>query len=318
MRWLYSLFPVIFMTLCGCERSGSDLPVAFSVEEVVRATAAPVGSMARDIAGDLIRVEMLCPDGQDPASWRPEPDVIAAYQRARLIIANGADLEIWARTAPLPRSRVVWTADAIGEEFLVVRGETHSHGPGGEHAHDRIVGHTWIDPINAIAQARAIGEAMSLAFPEHASAFQENTQRLTARLQEAHDRLLGLDTSGVRLIAAADPFGYLTRRYSWETADLGAPPGDRAAASDDTDGHALSTGTSTPIVMITDAAPNSDAGASIGLEEPRVFGWETGGAASGADYAATLLNNIDRLATMLEAIRDEAGSGDPDTQVEQP
>ncbi|MEM9374465.1 MAG: zinc ABC transporter substrate-binding protein, partial [Planctomycetota bacterium] len=116
----------------GCQRSTPAEPTPTEIEDVVRATSAPVGSFASHVAGGLVRVEMLCPDGQSPATWRPDAPVVARYQQARLIIINGADFEGWVQTAPLPRSRVIQSADAVNDEMIVVKGRTHSHGPGGE------------------------------------------------------------------------------------------------------------------------------------------------------------------------------------------
>ena len=42
-------------------------------------------------------------------------------------------------------------AAVFSDEFLVVKGVTHSHGAGGAHTHDGVDGHTWMDPILADA-----------------------------------------------------------------------------------------------------------------------------------------------------------------------
>lgn len=300
MRNLVASIVAFGFLVAGCGHSPSNEPVPAEIDEVVRTAAAPVDWMARTIAGGLVPVEMLVPADQLPAVWRPEPDVINRFQRARLIVLNGATFESWARGSSLPQSRVLRSADGIEGELLIVAGETHSHGPEGEHAHDVIDGHTWVDPMNAVAQASLIGRAMSTAFPEHEAAFSENLASLQAELGAQHERLADLDTSIVAVIASESPYGYIARRYGWPTGEIGGEP---AAWASELDAMGLGSvlGDRSRAVLLCEALPDSAVAAAL-LESHgvRAVLWDTGELAGGASYAEVLAGNVDRLAAAIE------------------
>ncbi len=46
------------------------------------------------------------PEEVDPAYWKPEAEDVAAYQRADLILLNGASYAKWVDFVKLPRSRL--------------------------------------------------------------------------------------------------------------------------------------------------------------------------------------------------------------------
>jgi len=301
MRAVASTLLGLTLAIGGCESRSADTPDPGSTEDVVRATTAPVGWMARTIAGDLVPVEMLCPDGQWPAAWRPGPDVVGLYQQAKVIATNGAEFEAWVRTAPLPQSRVVASADAIEGGFIRVLGETHSHGPQGEHAHERTDGHTWIDPINAVAQAGAIQRAMSAAFPEFAESFTANLAALDAEMQSLHERLEGVDTASVRVIAPDSPFGYIARRYDWFAMPLDGDPKAWSDALDEVDLETLMTDR-THAIVLCETAPDADTAAALLSEHSvRAVVWNTGELTGDADYAQILSQNIDHLEEAIRA-----------------
>ena len=290
------------LVVAGCGRSSATPEASVAVEGVVRATTAPVGWMASAISGGLVPVEMLCPEGESPANWRPAPEVIESYQRAKVIAINGAGFERWIRTAPLPGSRIVRSADAIDGELIRVLGEAHSHGPGGYHAHEVIDGHTWIDPINAIAQAGAIERAMATAFPEHAEGFAANSAGVEASLRGVHDRLEGLDTSTVALIAPERPFAYIARRYGWPTVrlsdDLEAwtqELGDRRLA-------ALIGGRERAVVLCASEPDERIEAALIASHGVHLVYWETGARAGGLSYGELLSRNVGRLEAALAGV----------------
>ncbi len=220
----------------GCSRDAEPATVDHAeIEPVVRTTFYPTTYFAGRIAGGLVEIECLLPAGEDPIFWAPGPEVIASYQRARLVIVNGAELEKWVATAPLPRARVVNSSSDLGVELITIRGSTHSHGPAGAHLHDGIDGHTWVDPLLAAQQTNAIAAAMARAFPEHADAFSANRDALVQELRLLDAQLGGLETDGVSLIASHPAYNYLSRRHGWgvESLDLdpGGPLDDAALAS---------------------------------------------------------------------------------------
>ena len=50
----------------------------------------PLQYLAERIGGELVEVTFLAPSDVDPAYWAPNPDEIASFQQADLILLNGA------------------------------------------------------------------------------------------------------------------------------------------------------------------------------------------------------------------------------------
>jgi len=128
------------------------------------------------------------------------------------------------RSASLPPTRTVFSADTFAERHLTFADATHSHGPAGEHSHDGVDGHTWMDPRNAEDQALAITSALADAFPDEADAIRARMVGLRAELRDLDGRLRALDLGGVNLIAAHAAYNYLAERYGWSITNLDLDP----------------------------------------------------------------------------------------------
>ncbi|MAG62993.1 hypothetical protein CMO84_05665 [Candidatus Woesearchaeota archaeon] len=190
----------------------------------VLATFFPLESMATAIAGDAVEVLCPLPEEADPQFHKPSRAELALYQRASLVLTNGAGFERWLASASLPPSRVVDTAANFTEPLIEHTGMTHSHGFEGDHSHAGTDGHYWLDPLLAREQARRCAETMSSAFPEHAAAFAAGLAQLEADLDGLHERFAAAIPQGTRLIASHPAYDYLARRYGWEVHSLDLDP----------------------------------------------------------------------------------------------
>ena len=195
----------------------------------------PLQYFAQRIARDHANVEFPAPADVDPAFWRPGADVIGAYQQADLILLNGAGYARWVEWASLPRRRLVNTSVEFKDRYIeAVQEVTHSHGPGGAHAHAGTAFITWLDLTQAVAQADAVRAALSHKRPAGSEQFDSNFRQLEAEL-------LALDAT-LETLAATDPqkpllashpvYQYLARRYALNLESLLWEP-DIAPLDDD-------------------------------------------------------------------------------------
>jgi len=176
----------------------------------------PLAYFAERLAGDLAEVRFPAPPDVDPAFWEPGADVVAAYQRADLILLNGAGYAKWVDRVSLPRSRLVDTSRAFADKYIEAPSAvTHAHGPGGEHAHGGRAFTTWLDLAQATQQAEAVAQALIRKRPEA-------KDRITRALAALKGDLLALDAriaetaaSGRNrpLLASHPVYQYLARRY---------------------------------------------------------------------------------------------------------
>ena len=65
----------------------------------------------------------------------------------------------------LPDSKLVNTSAGFKDMYIVAaEAVLHTHGPEGEHEHENVAFTTWLDPVLAIEQARAIRDALGRAY----------------------------------------------------------------------------------------------------------------------------------------------------------
>ena len=73
----------------------------------------PLAYFAERIGGEQVEVVFPAPADVDPAYWAPAPEVIADYQKADLILLNGADYAHWVGRTTLPASKMVNTSASL-------------------------------------------------------------------------------------------------------------------------------------------------------------------------------------------------------------
>jgi zinc transport system substrate-binding protein len=229
MRFLLtSLILTMVLVSCGPANGPGQSGTESSGEPgVAMTTFYPLAYFARRIAGDAVEVQCTVPDDADPSLWQPGADAIQAYQQAEVIFVNGASFEKWIATAPLPRSRIVDTTAGLKDELLhYVNATTHSHGPAGKHSHEGIDGHTWLDPVMALAQAQAVRDGLKRAYPESAAEFDTGFAALAKDLKALDESLRELagKMDGVTVIATHPAYNYLARRYDWNLINVTIDP----------------------------------------------------------------------------------------------
>jgi zinc transport system substrate-binding protein len=175
----------------------------------------PLQYFAERIGGDAVQVEFPAPAEGDPAYWRPDAEAITAYQEADVVLLNGAYYAKWVEMAPLPPSKLVDTSSAFADRYIEGATYTHSHGPGGDHEHGELAFTTWLDPTLAVAQARAIKEALAAARPDGANGFEEWFVALETELGELDGHILRLvdGQTDLPLLGSHPVYQYFARRY---------------------------------------------------------------------------------------------------------
>ena len=61
----------------------------------VHTVSYPLAYFAERVGGAAVDVTFPAPTATDPASWSPDAETIAAYQKADLILLNGATYAKW-------------------------------------------------------------------------------------------------------------------------------------------------------------------------------------------------------------------------------
>jgi zinc transport system substrate-binding protein len=230
--WLL-LFAGLGLTACRDADRGPATDAAGPM--VIYVTNHPLQFMAERIGGGHVVVHLPAPEDVDPAEWTPDERTILQYQRADLILLNGAGYEKWIGHVSLPAAALVDTSRHFRDRFVEIPDTvTHSHGPHGTHTHAGLAFTTWLDPTLAIEQARVVKQALSDRLPQHAQQFAAAFEALARELGEL-DGALGQIVSrqpGRPLLASHPVYQYLQARYQlnleslhWEPEEM--PEDDR-------------------------------------------------------------------------------------------
>ncbi len=263
----------------------------------------PLQYFAQRIAGKHAEVVFPAPADVDPAFWMPDTETVGDYQRADLILLNGASYAKWVSRVSLPRRRLVDTSEAFVDDLIHSKGgATHSHGSGAQHAHDGTAFTTWLDLQQAVLQAESILKALSKKEPQFAQEFEDGFNSLEADLQKLDAELQRIVSSNPRqaLIASHPVYQYLARRYELDLYSVMWEPDQHPNPSQWKALRELSQTTGAKR-MIWEAEPVADTVTrlkSAGIEA-LVFSPCANTPASG-DFISVMNDNLARLERALE------------------
>jgi zinc transport system substrate-binding protein len=187
-----------------------------------------LASIVRELGGAEIELVTPWTGVPDPAYWKPSADAIREIQSCDLIVLNGAAYEPWAAQAALPRARTVDTTKAVKSKLIEVEGETHSHGPEGDHTHATTASTTWLSPALARAQAEAIAGGLRPFFAdsERAGEFAARTTTLFATFTRIEKALAELKALEPKWLASHPVYQYLGQASGIEIESKHWEPGE--------------------------------------------------------------------------------------------
>jgi ABC-type Zn uptake system ZnuABC Zn-binding protein ZnuA/ABC-type Mn2+/Zn2+ transport system permease subunit len=192
--------------LVGCGSPGSG-----DGRLQVVATTTQIGDFVREAGGNAVAVDQILQPNTDPHEYEPRPSDVAAAAEAKLVFANGDELDSWA-------GQVV--SDSGSDAEIVDLGAIVPERRPGESSGaeaSRYDPHWWHDPRNAEAAVAAIESHLAAADPSHRREFQRNARAYLAELR-ALDAGIGrcmdsVPASRRKLVTDHDAFGYFAARY---------------------------------------------------------------------------------------------------------
>lgn len=183
----------------------------------------PLAYFAERIGGNHLEVVFPTPADVDPVYWIPGKEVIAKYQKADLILLNGAHYAKWIEKVTLQRAKTVNTSRKFREKYIRMKTEvTHSHGTKGEHAHEDAAFTIWLDFELAVLQARSIEKALSRKMPGQREIFQKNLAALEKDLRDIDRQIMEIVSTEKNkpLLASHPVYDYLQRKYKLNLKSL--------------------------------------------------------------------------------------------------
>lgn len=201
--------------LCGATLLLGAAGLRGEEKTVVQSVNYPLHYFATRLATEAFELHYLVDPEVDPAFWKPDNAALTAFQKADLILRNGADYEKWMKTVSLPSSKMVDTSKSFAKRYIRTKGREHRHGDGTVHSHAGTAFTTWIDFSQAADQAGAIAERFKKVQPGSAAEIDENLAALESDLEalDAAMKAFGKKWGDEPFVASHPIFQYPARAY---------------------------------------------------------------------------------------------------------
>ncbi len=216
------LVAVLAFSACSAGPSG-EVEAAGDARPVVLTTFTVLADMAKQVAGDELRVESITKVGAEIHGYEPTPGDIRRAQDADLILDNGLNLESWFAQF-VERLDVPHVVVSEGVEELSITEDAYEGLPNP---------HAWMSPLNAQIYVTNMAKAFSDLDPGHAADYAANAATYSQEIQLVQDelvtRLESLPETQRALVTCEGAFSYLTRDVGLQEAYIWAVNAEQQA-----------------------------------------------------------------------------------------
>ena len=219
------LMPSIIMS--GCLDNSHDNRLNVVV------TFYPLAFLTEMIGGDNVTVTTLIPQNTEVHTWEPKTSDIVKADDAGLLIYNGAGLERWIGdlfTSINMKNKVIVDCTE-NVSLLDINSMNYTNNA------DNTDPHTWLDPVNAKEEAKAILNGLCKADPNNSTFYHERAKTVFAKLDELNNSFEeNLSNKSVdEIIAAHDAYRYLGKRYGFNATGIVDISGDKQPSTSEMD-----------------------------------------------------------------------------------
>jgi ABC-type Zn uptake system ZnuABC Zn-binding protein ZnuA/ABC-type Mn2+/Zn2+ transport system permease subunit len=191
----------------GCASSG----FGDSGKLKVVATTTQIGDFVREVGGNAVEVDQILQPNTDPHEYEPRPSDIEGAAGAKLVFANGDNLDGWIGQVVSESGSDATIVDLGAGVPVKLPGESS----GAEAS--KYDPHWWHDPRNTEAAVGEIRDSLVKADPSEAAQLRRAATAYLGKLR-ALDRGIGRCVDAVppaqrKLVTDHDAFGYFARRY---------------------------------------------------------------------------------------------------------
>jgi ABC-type Zn uptake system ZnuABC Zn-binding protein ZnuA len=168
----------------------------------------------KNVAGDRIELTTLIGPGQDPHTYQPTPQDIAAIERAQGIFINGFHLEEGLEST-------IDAAAGKGSPVVSVSAGIQPRPSSDEQNHDAAGDpHVWFDPANVKVWTDNIEKSLSALDPANAAVYQANAAAYTRQLDEldayVRAQVALIPAERRKLVTDHEALGYFADRYGFQ------------------------------------------------------------------------------------------------------
>ena len=202
------------LTTSGCRQSNRQNQSDSGKPEVLT-TFTVLADLARNVAGDRLRVQSIVKPGSEIHGYQPTPSDIERASQADLIVENGLGLELWARKFTANAGNIPSVTLSEGMDPLLIEEDAYAGKPNP---------HAWMSPQRTKAYVDQLEQAFRRLDPAGAEQFSANAAAYKQQLQDLDDELRSaLDAIPAErrvLVSCEGAFTYLARDYGLDEAYL--------------------------------------------------------------------------------------------------
>lgn len=202
------------LTTSGCRQSNRQNQSDSGKPEVLT-TFTVLADLARNVAGDRLKVQSIVKAGSEIHGYQPTPSDIERASQADLIVENGLGLELWARKFTANAGNIPSVTLSEGMDPLLIEEDAYAGKPNP---------HAWMSPQRTMAYVDQLEQAFRRLDPAGAEQFSANAAAYKQQLQDLDDELRSaLDAIPAErrvLVSCEGAFTYLARDYGLDEAYL--------------------------------------------------------------------------------------------------
>jgi ABC-type Zn uptake system ZnuABC Zn-binding protein ZnuA len=216
MQRTIATLAVAALVAAACS-TGSDGEGSDATRLQVVTTVSPITNIVQNVAGDLVDVTGIVPEGTNSHTFEPAPSDARAMGEADIVFMNGLHLE--EPTRELADANVRPGVEVVELGDLTITPEEYIFDFSFPQEQGDPNPHLWTNPLFARRYAEIVAEKLSELDPDNAGAYARNLAAFSARLDEL-DRLVREVTDTVppqnrKLLTYHDSFPYFAREYGW-------------------------------------------------------------------------------------------------------
>lgn len=206
---------------CAPAPAPEPAPASASALRVV-AVETFLADIARNVAGDRLKIEALMPVGADPHGFEPTPQDSRKLAESNVLIINGAGFEEFLNKLlqNAGGTRLIIEASKGLESRALQADEPHDQDNPGDP-------HFWFDPTRTVHYVENIRDGLTHADPAGAEVYKANADAYITKLNaldaDIKQRVSAIPPQNRKLVTDHDTFGYFADRYGFEIVGMIVP-----------------------------------------------------------------------------------------------
>lgn len=216
MRRLFVIWILAILIFPSC--GGQPTSPSPTTAPIVLTSTTFLADIARNIAGDRLKIESLLPVGVDPHSYQPTPQDVTKIVESKLLIINGTEYEHFLESL---------LENAEGEREVIEASAGLSPMKDAESGYGATDPHLWLDPNNVIIYVENIREGLTHYDPDGAATYQSHAEAYVAQLKELDswisEQVDQIPPERRLLVTNHEALGYFADRYGFTVVGAVVP-----------------------------------------------------------------------------------------------